>query len=89
LLFACLFTVTAAFAGTSLAADGLAWLGARALLPDNIAVLAPLAGNFLIVGSLANLIVAERAAVAGVPMTLLSMSFAALWLGIGGWMPWR
>ena len=139
LLFACLFTVTAAFAGTGLAADGLAWLGARALLPDNIAVLAPLAlvlsngignvpavillmavwtdaspgalyglallstlaGNFLIVGSLANLIVAERAAVAGValtfrdfaragvPMTLLSMSFAALWLGIGGWMPWR
>lgn len=139
LLFACLFTVTAAFAGTGFAADGLAWLNARALMPDNIAVLAPLAlalsngignvpavillmavwtdaapgalyglallstlaGNFLIVGSLANLIVAERAAVtgvrlsfrdfarAGVPMTLLSMAFAALWLALGGWMPWR
>jgi Na+/H+ antiporter NhaD/arsenite permease-like protein len=139
LLFACLFTVTTAFAGTGLAADGLAWLKAHALMPDNIAVLAPLAlvlsngignvpavillmavwpdaapgalyglallstlaGNFLIVGSLANLIVVERAAVAGVtlgfgdfaragvPMTLLSMTFAAFWLGLGGWMPWR
>lgn len=139
LLFACLFTVTAAFAGTGLAASGLAWLKAHALMPDNIAVLAPLAlvlsngignvpavillmavwsdatpgalyglallstlaGNFFIVGSLANLIVAERAAVAGVrlsfrdfaragvPMTLLSMAFAALWLSLGGWMPWR
>lgn len=139
LLFACLFAVTAAFAGTGTAADGLAWLKARALWPDNIAVLAPLAlalsngignvpavillmaiwpdpsagalyglavlstlaGNFLIVGSLANIIVAERAAAvgvrlgfadfarAGVPMTLISMTLASLWLGLGGWMPWR
>lgn len=139
LLFACLFAVTAAFAGTGTAADGLAWLKARALWPDNLAVLAPLslvlsngignvpavillmavwpnpspgalyglavlstlAGNFLIIGSLANIIVAERAAAvgvrlgfadfarAGVPMTLISMALAALWLGLGGWMPWR
>lgn len=26
---------------------------------------------------------------AGVPMTLISMALAALWLGLGGWMPWR
>lgn len=138
-LFACLFTVTAAFAGTGAAADGLAWLEARGLLPDTLAVMAPLmlvasngignvpavvlltaiwpdagegalyglallstlAGNLLIVGSLANLIVAERAAQvgvrlgfadfarAGVPMTLLSMAFAVGWLALGGWMPLR
>lgn len=139
LLFACLFTVTAAFAGTGAAETALAGLKARALWPDNLAVLAPLAlvlsngignvpavillmavwpnpspgalyglavlstlaGNFLIVGSLANIIVADRAAAvgvrlgfadfarAGVPMTLISMALAALWLGLGGWMPWR
>ena len=59
-----------------------------------------LAGNLFLVGSLANLIVAERAtqsgvvwgfrdhARAGVPMTLLSMAVAVLWLGLTGWMPW-
>lgn len=57
-----------------------------------LAVLSTLAGNLVLVGSLANLIVAERAlaqgirlslrdhARAGVPLTLLSMLFAALWL---------
>ena len=57
-----------------------------------LAILSTLAGNLLLVGSLANLIVAERAAVngvrlsfrdharAGVPITLLSMLFAGLWL---------
>jgi Na+/H+ antiporter NhaD/arsenite permease-like protein len=57
-----------------------------------LAVLSTLAGNLLIVGSLANIIVVERAsrvgvrlgfvehARCGVPMTLLSMAAAALWL---------
>ena len=57
-----------------------------------LAVLSTLAGNLLIVGSLANIIVVERAAQAGVklgladharcgvPMTLLSMGAAAAWL---------
>ncbi|MBK1669725.1 anion transporter [Rhodovibrio sodomensis] len=56
-----------------------------------LAVLSTLAGNFLLVGSLANLIVAERAAQcgfrlgfaafarAGIPITLLSMTVATLW----------
>ncbi|MBO6560920.1 MAG: anion transporter [Nisaea sp.] len=73
-----------------------AWTG----LPDGaltaLALLSTLAGNLLLVGSLANLIVAERAArsgvmltfrdhaKAGVPITLLSMGFAALWLWFGG-----
>lgn len=70
-----------------------------ALWPDlapqtlySLAVLSTLAGNFLIVGSLCNLIVAERAAAsgvklgfvdfarAGVPMTLASLAAALLWL---------
>ncbi|MEO5336351.1 MAG: anion transporter [Magnetospirillum sp. WYHS-4] len=137
LLFACLFTVTAAFADTGLAQQGMDWLRAHGLLPGSLAVMAPLAlvlsngignvpavililavwpdapegtlyglallstlaGNLLLVGSLANLIVAERAqasgvalsfadfARAGVPMTLASLALAALWLGLGGWMP--
>jgi Na+/H+ antiporter NhaD/arsenite permease-like protein len=65
-----------------------------------LALLSTLAGNFLIVGSIANLIVAERAARAGVrlsfadfaragvPMTLASMAVAVVWLGLGGWMRW-
>lgn len=65
-----------------------------------LALLSTLAGNLLLVGSLANLIVAERAraegvyigfadyARAGVPMTLASMAVAVLWLAFGGWMPW-
>lgn len=57
-----------------------------------LALLSTLAGNLLIVGSLANIITAERAASvgvhlgfrdhakAGVPVTLLSMAVAAIWL---------
>jgi len=64
-----------------------------------LAILSTLAGNLVLVGSLANLIVAERAAIAGVrlsfrdhakagvPITLLSMIFAGLWLWAGGFMP--
>lgn len=63
-----------------------------------LAVLSTLAGNLLLVGSLCNLIVAERAAAAGVklsfgdfakagvPMALVSMVLAVLWLWAGGWM---
>ncbi len=65
-----------------------------------LALLSTLAGNLLIVGSIANLIVAERAqasgvrlgfmdfARAGIPMTLLSMAVAVLWLWAFGWLPW-
>lgn len=65
-----------------------------------LAALSTLAGNLLIVGSLANIIVAERAASvgerlsfadfarAGIPMTLASMAFATAWLWLGGWMEW-
>jgi Na+/H+ antiporter NhaD/arsenite permease-like protein len=64
-----------------------------------LAILSTLAGNLFLVGSLANLIVAERAsaqgvqltfrdhAKAGVPITFLSILFAGLWLWIGGYMP--
>lgn len=65
-----------------------------------LALLTTLSGNLLLIGSLANLIVAERAkgvgvrlgfadfARAGVPMTLASMAVAVVWLAAGGWMPW-
>jgi Na+/H+ antiporter NhaD/arsenite permease-like protein len=65
-----------------------------------LALLSTLAGNFLLVGSIANIIVAERAAAegvrlgfadfarAGVPMTLAVMPAAALWLSLGGWIGW-
>jgi Na+/H+ antiporter NhaD/arsenite permease-like protein len=65
-----------------------------------LALLSSLAGNFLIVGSLANLIVVERAAAqgvrltfaeyarVGVPATLVSMGFAMGWLAWTGWLPW-
>jgi Na+/H+ antiporter NhaD/arsenite permease-like protein len=64
-----------------------------------LAVLSTLAGNFVLVGSLANLIVDERALVAGVrlsfydhaktgaPITILSMLSAGLWLWIARLMP--
>jgi Na+/H+ antiporter NhaD/arsenite permease-like protein len=64
-----------------------------------LAVLSSLAGNLLLVGSLTNLIVVERGAAfgvrigfadharAGVPITLLSMGFAVLWLAWTGWLP--
>jgi Na+/H+ antiporter NhaD/arsenite permease-like protein len=57
-----------------------------------LAVLSTLAGNLLVIGSLANIIAVERAAEAGVrlsfleharcgvPMTLLSLLFAFAWL---------
>lgn len=63
-----------------------------------LALLSTLAGNLLLPGSLANIITAERAAASGVrldfleharcgiPMTALSMGFAALWLWGLGWM---
>jgi Na+/H+ antiporter NhaD/arsenite permease-like protein len=63
-----------------------------------LAILSTLAGTLLLVGSLANLIVAERASLngvqlsfrdharAGVPITLLSMLFAGLWLWLGNFM---
>jgi Na+/H+ antiporter NhaD/arsenite permease-like protein len=42
LLFTCLFGITAAFAKTGIAQDGLQWLTAHGLLPDRLSVLAPL-----------------------------------------------
>lgn len=139
LLFTCLFVVTHAFASTGLAAEGLQWLEARHVLPNNLMVMTPLltllsnsignvpavililsvwqkvpegalyamallstlAGNLLIVGSLANIIVVERAASVGVklgfkdhartgiPLTLATLAIAAAWLGLMGWMPWH
>jgi len=66
-----------------------------------LALLSTLSGNLLLTGSLANIITAERAvaagsrfgfadhARAGIPMTLISVLMAALWLAFMGWMPWR
>lgn len=65
-----------------------------------LALLSTLAGNLLLVGSLANIIVAERAAAVGVrlsfrthaacgiPMTLVSLVLALLWLIGLGYLPW-
>lgn len=65
-----------------------------------LALLSTLAGNFFLVGSIANLIVAERASVAGVrfgfgdharagvPMSLASLAAATLWLAATGWIGW-
>ncbi|MCR6633012.1 MAG: anion transporter [Magnetospirillum sp.] len=65
-----------------------------------LALLSTLAGNLLLVGSLANIIVAERAARggvalsfldfarAGIPMTLGTMALAMGWLWLGQWMGW-
>lgn len=64
-----------------------------------LAILSTLAGNLFLVGSLANLIVAERAsaqgvhltfrdhAKVGVPITILSMLVAGFWLWVVGYMP--
>ncbi len=64
-----------------------------------LAMLSTLAGNLLLIGSMANLIVAERAQAAGVtlgfveharcgvPMTLLSFAAAVAWLWAAGLMP--
>jgi Na+/H+ antiporter NhaD/arsenite permease-like protein len=66
-----------------------------------LALLSTLSGNLLLTGSLANIITAERAvaagsrfgfadhARAGIPMTLISVLMAAIWLAFMGWMPWR
>src|SRR3990167_4968877 len=65
-----------------------------------LAIMSTLAGNLLLIGSVVNLIVAESArrqgvplsfvdfARSGVPVTLLSMGVAGLWLVLGGWLPW-
>jgi Na+/H+ antiporter NhaD/arsenite permease-like protein len=65
-----------------------------------LALMSTLAGNLLLIGSVVNLIVAEGArrqgvvlgfvdyARSGVPVTLLSMAAAGLWLGLGGGLPW-
>ncbi|HYG87764.1 MAG TPA: SLC13 family permease [Azospirillum sp.] len=75
-----------------------AWPGPPEGALYGLALLSTLAGNLLLPGSLCNIIVAERASLAGVrlglreharcgvPMTLLSMGFAVLWLWAGGWM---
>jgi Na+/H+ antiporter NhaD/arsenite permease-like protein len=66
-----------------------------------LALLSTLAGNLLILGSLANIIVVERAqamgvrlgflehARCGIPMTLMSLVFACLWLWLSGLMSLR
>ena len=65
-----------------------------------LAVMSTLAGNLLLIGSVVNLIVVEGArrqgvrlgftdfARGGVPVTVLSMLLAGLWLAGGGWLPW-
>jgi Na+/H+ antiporter NhaD/arsenite permease-like protein len=138
LLFVCLFTVTGALAQSGLPYQVISWLGANGMLPDHLAVLAPLtlimsnlfgnvpsvvlllqiwpnppegalygmailfsfAGNLLLLGSFATLIVSERAnqfgvhisfveyARAGIPITAISMLFAMLWLAGTGWLDW-
>jgi Na+/H+ antiporter NhaD/arsenite permease-like protein len=64
-----------------------------------LALLSSLAGNLLLIGSVSNIIVAERAAAfgvdigfaeyarVGVPATLLSIAFAVFWLAWGEWLP--
>jgi len=64
-----------------------------------LALLSTFAGNLLLTGSLANLIVAERAAAvgaslpflaharAGIPITILTSAVAALWLWLTGVVP--
>lgn len=138
-LFACLFSINFALKQTGLPAEAVAALAAAGLLPDSLAVMAPLAvlasntignvpavvlllavwhqppegalyglallstlaGNLMILGSLANIIVVERAqsmgvrlgfvehARCGIPMTLASLAFACLWLWGTGLMPLR
>jgi Na+/H+ antiporter NhaD/arsenite permease-like protein len=64
-----------------------------------LGILSSLAGNLLLVGSLSNIIVMERAASfgvrisfgdyarAGVPATIISLAFAMFWLTWMGWLP--
>jgi len=75
------------------------WSDAPPNVLYGLALLSTLAGNLLLVGSLANLIVVERAATfgvrisfaeharTGIPITLISMAFALLWLAYWGWLP--
>ena len=134
-LFGGLFVVTASLADTGLPDIAVEWLRQQGLLPDRLAVLAPLAligsntignvpivmlilgvlpglpegvlyalaalstlaGNLFIIGSLANIITVERAAEvgvtlgfvehakAGIPMTLLALALAMLWLYLAGY----
>lgn len=75
------------------------WKGIPSGVLQGLAILSTLAGNFVLLGSLANLIVAERASRAGmqlsflehaktgIPITLLSMISAGLWLWFTGMMP--
>ena len=67
----------------------------------SLALLSTLSGNLLLIGSLANLIVVERAAqvgvrlsfrdhaIAGVPMTLASLAVALVWLVASGHLVFR
>jgi Na+/H+ antiporter NhaD/arsenite permease-like protein len=137
LLFAALFGVTAAFAGTGISERALAWLAEADLDPQRLGLLAPLAlllsnsignvpavillttllpnfgegwfislallstfaGNLLLTGSMANIIVAERAAAAGtrlsfsdfaragIPMAIVAVAGAAAWLVLAGIAP--
>jgi Na+/H+ antiporter NhaD/arsenite permease-like protein len=80
------------------------FLSAWPTLPEStlyaLAVLSTLAGNLLLVGSLANLIVVERArevgvtlglaehARCGIPMTLLSCAGACAWLWLASMIAW-
>jgi len=64
-----------------------------------LALFSSLSGNLLLIGSLSNLIIAERAAErgvnlrfwefarAGIPITLASLGFAVFWLWLTGFMP--
>src|SRR5439155_19278682 len=64
-----------------------------------LALLSTFAGNFLLTGSMCNIIVAERAKTAGahlrftdfarsgVPMTLASIAIAVAWLWLAGLVP--
>jgi Na+/H+ antiporter NhaD/arsenite permease-like protein len=75
------------------------WSDAAPDVLYGLALLSTLAGNLLLVGSLANLIVVERAASfgvrisfaeharSGIPITLISMAFALAWLAYWGWLP--
>ena len=75
------------------------WQGITSGVLIGLAILSTLAGNLVLVGSLSNLIVAERALIAGarlsfyehaktgVPITVLSMLSAGLWLWIAKLMP--
>ncbi|MGB8275995.1 MAG: SLC13 family permease [Alphaproteobacteria bacterium] len=76
------------------------WKAAGAGALYGLALLSTLSGNLLLTGSIANIIVCERAAGAGVtirfadharcgiPITLVSLALAGSWLVFAGQMPW-